>query len=112
MKFRPPSPENYLQEELNKILDPNCAVTMVKLTPKTSEPLTNEEGRKIESDLVANIVNQYKKGCQNEGRVFCVTPHHLQRKAIINGVSDCYLSSVNVNTVECMQGQEAARTVR
>ena len=111
LKFEPPPPRSALDDKLNQYLNPKHAVTMVKLASSAPEPLTNEEGRSFEAELVARIVNRYRESSEDEGRVFCITPHHVQRKAILNGISERHLEGVTVNTVECMQGQEAALVI-
>ena len=82
-----------------------------------SEELTNEIGRKLQAKLVFQIASLYIKNSNpNKEKIFCVTPHHLERKAVLDKLGD--LGSIinvkekfNVNTVECMQGQEASLVI-
>ncbi|CAG8514639.1 43143_t:CDS:10 [Gigaspora margarita] len=109
---------SHIEPAIRKILLPGSGITLVKLSLKNHEELESlsEKILREEADVVAKIVSAYfdasRKTNQDSDKpsLFIVTPHHRQRCAITSRVTE-YLSnpefSLNINTVEKMQGQEA-----
>ncbi|KAF0444406.1 P-loop containing nucleoside triphosphate hydrolase protein [Gigaspora margarita] len=109
---------SHIEPAIRKILLPGSGITLVKLSLKNHEELESlsEKILRGEADVVAKIVSAYfdasRKTNQDSDKpsLFIVTPHHRQRCAITSRVTE-YLSnpefSLNINTVEKMQGQEA-----
>lgn len=111
---------------IRKILSPDSAITLVKLSlgknieleedPRVlSSGLLSDQFLQAEADVVAKITSAYfdtPKTIQGMKKpsLFIVTPHHRQRHAIQSRLVK-YLNdqdiNLQINTVEKMQGQEA-----
>ncbi|CAB4389659.1 unnamed protein product [Rhizophagus irregularis] len=111
---------------IRKILSPDSAITLVKLSldknieleedPRIlSSGLLSDQFLQAEADVVAKITSAYFdtpktiQGMKKQS-LFIVTPHHRQRHAIQSRLVK-YLNdqdiNLQINTVEKMQGQEA-----
>eukprot|EP00943_MAST-04B_sp_MAST-4B-sp1_P001609 g1609.t1 len=105
--------DNSNNSRLVQILDPKVPFSMVNIiwNGGHADELTNEIGRKLQAKLVSKIVTFYiehsSAAVRNGEKIFCVTPHHLERKAVLDALNTHEKEHVVVNTVECMQGQEA-----
>ncbi|RUS26791.1 AAA domain-containing protein [Jimgerdemannia flammicorona] len=96
---------------VNRILDPDHAITLVKLRFLGSHTPSAHHLLQTEAQVVAPIVRAYIKNLPvrtaRKPPVFIVTPHHRQRVAVSSQLFPDLNDLVTVNTVEKMQGQEA-----
>jgi len=97
------------QTSLAQMMSADHPMTMVKIV-RTDEVQSEDMLRAAEAELVVNVIKLYRQEYShddNDTKVFIVTPHHVQRKAVKRGLEALDLQNdVVVDTVERMQGGE------
>ena len=121
LHFAQPLPANTARPQalVRTALGCDHAFVMIEIEPpagdsdQTAARDDVESSRVAEAALVAELIATYLQGRVASGfdnSVFVVTPHHVQRIAVLRAVeerpSDIPLHAVKVDTVEKMQGQE------
>ncbi|CAI2164758.1 18981_t:CDS:10 [Funneliformis geosporum] len=126
LNFEDPKLSHIEDPLIQKILSPDSAITLVKLSMASN--IKRGDGSRIsgsgllssqflqnEADVVAKITSAYfesvkESRTKTKASLFIVTPHHRQRFAIQSRLVR-YMNnqdiSLQINTVEKMQGQEA-----
>ncbi|CAG8436837.1 10403_t:CDS:10 [Funneliformis mosseae] len=117
--FEDPKLSHIKDPLIQRILSPDSAITLVKLSMagniKIGSSLVSSQFLQNEADVVAKIASAYfesakESRAKTKASLFIVTPHHRQRFAIQSRLVS-YMNnqdiSLQINTVEKMQGQEA-----